>query len=925
MSYGSFAIEPVGGFRVNPVTPTVPPLRLGTRQDGGVRGGGQAGSDKLTQAAQERPVELPPLSGTSLRAQAVSGLLEARRNDLVGAEQAVRDPGAAARRSLADVWPQEQRERPDAKAAQHVSLTRADDEATDRKHAKARRDAEIRADLLTRTAQEEAARAAAEQADAEREADAEQARVAQLATGRAADDVQARRAAAVDQAGAIEGASPERPARRDAERAEADRRDVRPERDAPDRTGGVSAARAESLDAADAVAPRSLADVARAADDVRRLRSAVRDYADTVRAGIERAVGEVNDLAARVAATNEEIGRAVDGGGPVPMDLARRREQLVVSLARLTGATATPGSRSAVDVFVDGRPLVAGGQARPLEATTNVDGREVVRFADGQPLAPSSGVLASRLGTYNGVLTDLGSAASLVLTHLAEQATDPTGAAVPGGPAAAAAVGGLLREVTHAAQSSAAYANVAAGVEDLVSRLAQGDLPSSARGSNLLLGAVEDTPKSATTNVAETVGPLRAALSDLGAVAAEATRPGATLPATGLVSGAPGIASPLVAPDAPAGSAVVRVLSLATGGAVASAQSFAPDSPLGDGHERTLGIVTGVGTAAEHTTLIDVGRYPTPADLVSYINQSNAGVRATLNELTGGTVQLYVEALRTGRGQNITIVNGAQPPAASAILGRTVQLTGAHDAMVEVRQAGRTAAVRQSATNTISDVLPGVGLELHRADPGRAFEVGVRREHAAVLDLAGRLVDRAAAAVGAARAAGAPTTADRVLAALGLAAPTPGAVAAGAALVGGVPGQSAPTGQPEGSADAAQRAVRAGFPGVHLDRQGNPALDKGHLAAAFEADAETTAARLTAASRALSSVAANTDGATWEAYAAAAAAQGRDALATYTPDTRRAGRDDAVTADLTRRERALLSVLNRFQDQGEWLGRQLVR
>ena len=70
-------------------------------------------------------------------------------------------------------------------------------------------------------------------------------------------------------------------------------------------------------------------------------------------------------------------------------------------------------------------------------------------------------------------------------------------------------------------------------------------------------------------------------------------------------------------------------------------------------------------------------------------------------------------------------------------------------------------------------------------------------------------------------------------------------------------------------------------------------------------------------------MAANTDGATWEAYLTARAAQGPDPLATYTADTRRTGRDDAVATELSRREQALLAVLNRLQDQGEWLGGQL--
>jgi len=249
------------------------------------------------------------------------------------------------------------------------------------------------------------------------------------------------------------------------------------------------------------------------------------------------------------------------------------------------------------------------------------------------------------------------------------------------------------------------------------------------------------------------------------------------------------------------------------------------------------------------------------------------------------------------------------------VLGRAVALTAAHDTMVEVRQQGRT-AVRQSATNVVADVLPGVTLEVHRADPGRAFDIGVRRRNGAAVDLAARLVDRSRAVIETATAAGATGTADSVRIALGLgpAAGLPGAGAAGAP--GSVPGEPA---EDDGTRPGGPRTL----PGLHLDRRDQPALDRRELAAAFDADVEGTTGRLTATARALSGVAANTDGATWEAYAAARAAQGPDPLGTYTPDARKTGRDEAATADLTRREKALLSVLTKLQDQGDWLGRQV--
>lgn len=887
MAYGSFSLEPVGAHRVNPVPPVAASLRVAARAEG--RTPARGGAVDAPAQAPAPAVEIPPLSATALRAQAVSGLLEARRTDLVGAERAVGQPGAAARRSLADVWPEEDRDRPDARAAAEVSLTRDDDGASSRKRSdKARREAAIRADLITQAAVAEAAASAAAlaEAQAERAERADRARSMDdeaLATHARAQDAQARRATAMAGAGRV-AAAPAEPA----------------EDEAPERDDAAPPARREV----------TLADVARAADDVRRLRDAVTSYARTLREGIERGAAEVSDLATRVAELNGRISDAVDSGRPVPEDASRQREQLIVSLARLTGATIQPGARSSIDVLVDGRTLVSGEQSWPLVTATGVDGKERLGFADGRGVSLSSGVLASRLGTHNGMLATLAGASSAVLSLLAEQAADPAGAGVVDGSAAAAGLGGLLREVAHAAESSAAYAQVAAGVENLVSRLAQGDVPAVVRGSNLLLGAVDGSTVAAAPRPpsAASMGSLRAALSELGKATAEAAVPGATAPTTRVTSGAPGLATPIVAGDAATGLATVRVLSVAAGGAVTTAQSFHPDTPLGDGRETTIGIVQGLGTPLEHTTVIDVGRYPTPADLVSSINQSSVEVRASLNRLTGGTVQLHVESLRTGRGQNITIVNGSQPPAASQVLGRFVQLTAARDTMLEVQQAGRTAAVMSSSSTTVADVLPGVSLDVHRAEPSRAFQIGLSRQAGPAVATAESLVHSAGAAMTAARAAGAPGTAEAVLAALGL---------------GGTPSTGTPGAGAETLDAAGRLGARAAIPGVHLDRRGNPALDRRELTEAFEADPAGTSGAVTATARALSAVAANTDGATWEAYLTARAAQGPDPLATYTADTRRTGRDDAVATELSRREQALLAVLNRLQDQGEWLGGQL--
>ncbi|GAB78021.1 hypothetical protein SAMN05421595_0537 [Austwickia chelonae] len=594
MSYGSLWTPPVGIRPVPPVVPISPSLRVGTRMDGDGRA--PAGSSLPTPTpAASTPPELPPLSPTFLRAQAVTGLLETRRADLVGADRQLAAPAAAAHKSLADVWPEENRDRPDARAAATMRDTSAQDVSSpeeERRLRRARREAEHRAELIQQQAVEEASRAAQDRTE----------------------DVRERRG-----------------------RTRTEPVDDR----VPERMSGSSSTTAEA---------RSR--VAAAVEDVRRLRETVDDLNVSAQEALARSVAEINELAGAVAQVNGRIAEAGRGGGETIPELSRRREQLVVALARLTGATAQPSAGAGVDVLVDGRPLVTGTETLPVVETRGVEGDHRITLVDGRNLTITSGVLASRLGTLNRILPGLAAGTSVVLDRLAAQALDPAGPPVPGGAQASALLSGSLREVSRAAESSAAYAQVAAGVEDLVFRLSRGDIPATARGSDLVLGALtEEDLRPPQLIPTDTVGPLNSSLNGLWNVTQALGQPGAVSPATTVLNGAPGLVSVQADPQAPAGQAEVRVVSVASGGVVASAQSFHPDSPLGDGRERVLGIVEQVGTAQEHTTLVDIGSYPTPTDLVALINQASLGVRASLAQLGGGTVQVRLESLATGRGR----------------------------------------------------------------------------------------------------------------------------------------------------------------------------------------------------------------------------------------------------------------------------------
>ncbi len=451
------------------------------------------------------------------------------------------------------------------------------------------------------------------------------------------------------------------------------------------------------------------------------------------------------------------------------------------------------------------------------------------------------------------------------------------------------------------------------------------------QASDLLLGAVTGPePAVARPALEDTLSPLRVALAGLGRAAADIGAPGGATATRSVTSGAPTLVTVVATPEAPAGLAKVRVLSVAASGTAVTAQTFTPDEALGDGTERTIGLVQHLGTSKERTTVIDVGRYPTITQLAQSINQANVAVRATVASIGSGGVQLHITSLSSGRSSSVTIVNGEDPPTTSAILGRVVPLVSGRDTLLEVQRPGETAALTQSTGRLVRGVLPGVDVEVRSADPGRTFHVGTQRLSAPTLDRATDLVARAAAVVSSAQVAGASATASRVLSALGLApAETVGGTGAlglaggalsglGAGLTGGVP----VGGTPEDGVDGSRAPL--GFPGVRRDESGLPAVNRQELAAAFDRDARGTQAQLSVSARALAGVAANADAATWEAYAAARAAQGPDRFALYSPPQTQQTRDGEQGAHtLTRQEEALRAVLGRLQDQGAWLGAQL--
>lgn len=107
MSYGSISLDPVE-TRVTLGSAAMPSSSFALRPENRARLEPRATPDRRGDVSVATPtgnIDLSVLSPASLRAQAVTGMLEARRSDLARSDRALSEPIAAARRSLADVWP----------------------------------------------------------------------------------------------------------------------------------------------------------------------------------------------------------------------------------------------------------------------------------------------------------------------------------------------------------------------------------------------------------------------------------------------------------------------------------------------------------------------------------------------------------------------------------------------------------------------------------------------------------------------------------------------------------------------------------------------------------------------------------------------------------------------------------------------------
>ncbi len=142
------------------------------------------------------------------------------------------------------------------------------------------------------------------------------------------------------------------------------------------------------------------------------------------RDALQSTVTDVNSLTAEVARLNGAIRSATLNGG-APNELSDQRDVLVMRIAEVTGAVATPGDNGVVDLIMGGRALVSGGRSDQLQvggptsypaALATVS----ITWAAGQPATVANGILEGQLTALNATIPGAMADLDVVAANLAE-------------------------------------------------------------------------------------------------------------------------------------------------------------------------------------------------------------------------------------------------------------------------------------------------------------------------------------------------------------------------------------------------------------------------------------------------------------------------------------------------------------------------
>ncbi|WP_336921763.1 flagellar hook-associated protein FlgK [Aquipuribacter sp. SD81] len=248
---------------------------------------------------------------------------------------------------------------------------------------------------------------------------------------------------------------------------------------------GTAAARSQVLQAGAAVA-----------DTLHGLGAAVTQAWTDARAQVGQLLGEVDATARAVADLNAAIRDATAAGGSVN-ELLDQRDQLVLRLSELTGATARPGDLGTVDVFVGGTAVVRGDRTTGLSlsagAAGSIDevlsgGAVSVTGAAGAPVDVPGGRIGALLDslhrTWPGVMQRLDATAADVASqvdtvHSTGLTQDGTAAgafftASDGGPVTARSITVAVTDPRDVAAASGGAGALDGSLADALGRIGQG-------------------------------------------------------------------------------------------------------------------------------------------------------------------------------------------------------------------------------------------------------------------------------------------------------------------------------------------------------------------------------------------------------------------------------------------------------------------
>jgi flagellar hook-associated protein 2 len=140
------------------------------------------------------------------------------------------------------------------------------------------------------------------------------------------------------------------------------------------------------------------------------------------------------------------------------------------------------------------------------------------------------------------------------------------------------------------------------------------------------------------------------------------------------------------------------------------------------------------------TTTITVDAVMTVKELVDAINSADAPVTASLVQSAPGAYQIVLTGRHTGANQAFTIANSLA--GGTGLSFSDADVNGVYDNVQDARNATFTVngLAIESASNTISDAVPGATLTLTKADPDKPVGVTVTRDTAAAKERVEKLI-----------------------------------------------------------------------------------------------------------------------------------------------------------------------------------------